>query len=78
MNKIALRISNRGNDWTAKSAMIASNEKGYKISTKMPGKSNCRECQNKPQEILAVYKSENKNKFWDSRSGRYIWKKLKP
>ena len=25
MNKIALWISNRGNDWTAESAMIASN-----------------------------------------------------
>ena len=27
MNKIALWISNRGNDWTAESAMIASNAK---------------------------------------------------
>ena len=26
MNKIALSISNRGNDWTAESAMIASND----------------------------------------------------
>ena len=28
MNEIALQTSNRGKDWTAKSAMIASNDAG--------------------------------------------------
>ena len=55
MNKIALGISNRGNDWTAASAVIASNGSARFAYRKKPDRLACTNKRVRIQDLLYIF-----------------------